>query len=268
MYRAVIFYFSATGNTWWVADKIKKQMDAKNINADIVSIDSIDAKKANWWIKTADLVLFGWPISRFDMPEPVKTFIDGLFVVEKGKHIHVFCTQRRFSGNGAWMAHRAFKQKGLTIDTAAHFLMPFIRGNVQSPRSQRKISEAMDRCGEQVACYVDGLLIGTLKITGRYAFLPALIRVVFKTLTKMSPRKVGLDQSRCSQCGLCETICPAGNIRLSPYPEFGDHCAHCLRCYAFCPEGAITVNGHRRRIKKKGLPYTVQDKRFKPSLLK
>lgn len=58
MHKAAIFYFSGTGNTWWVADKIKKQLDNMNINAEIVSIDSIDKKKANWWIKSSDLVFF------------------------------------------------------------------------------------------------------------------------------------------------------------------------------------------------------------------
>jgi len=125
MYKAVIFFFSGTGSTWWVADRIQKQLDARGINADIVPMDSVDPKKADWWIKSADLVLFGWPVYDGDMPAPVKAFVDSLLVVEKGKHIHTFCTATGFSADGAVRYRRRFAAKGLIIDSAAHFKLPF-----------------------------------------------------------------------------------------------------------------------------------------------
>ena len=154
MHKAVVFYFSGTGNTWWVADQIAKQLDARDINADTVSIDTVNPKKADWWIKAADLVFFGWPIYGSDLPAPMKRFVDNLMVVEKGKHVHTFCTQMKYSGDGAWLYHKSFEAKGLIIDSAAHFEMPsnisIWGGPLGPPKSEEKTKHIMDKCAENV----------------------------------------------------------------------------------------------------------------------
>lgn len=273
MYKAVIFYFSGTGNTWWVADKIKKQLDAKNINADTVSVDSVDAKKANWWIKASDLVFFGWPVYGSDLPEPMKRFIDNLYVVEKGKHVHTFCTQLYFSGDGAWAYHKKFEEKGLTIDSAEHFIMPSnvsVWGGVLGPpKGQKTIEKIMDRCAAHVQRYVDTLLMGKAKIKGRYSYALGIVqRGPYRLFYPRFQNRIGVDKDRCTACGLCAKLCSMGNIKMKDYPEFAGKCALCFRCYAFCPVSAITYNHKTHNIEKSGKPYTLHDSRFKPSLLK
>ena len=271
MYKAVIFYFSGTGNTWWVADKIKKQLDNRNINADIVSIGSVDKKKANWWIKTADLVMFGWPVYGSDLPEPMKTFVDNLITVTKGKHIHTFCTQMTFSGDGAWAYHKKFEQKGLIIDSAEHFIMPsnvsVWSGFMGPPKSDEKIVKIMDRCAKHVEKYVERLMMGKGRIRGKYSPLGIMQRGPYRLMYKGFQNRVGVDKMRCTRCGLCTKLCPSGNIKMEDAPEFLGKCTLCLRCYAFCPESAITYRGRSHDLEKKGKPYALHDKRFKPDLL-
>jgi flavodoxin/Pyruvate/2-oxoacid:ferredoxin oxidoreductase delta subunit len=268
VYKSVIFYFSGTGNTWWVADRIKKQLDARNINADTVSIDTVDAKKANWWIKTADLVFFGWPVYFSYAPEPMKRFVDNLLPIEKGKHIHVFCTQAVFSGDGAWVLRKSFKEKGLIIDSAQHFIMPSNKKVYSGDAGAAKAESIMEACGSQVDRYVEGLLIGKARIMGKNSFaLGAMQRAPFGMFSK-SYKRMGVDKTKCTRCGVCAQLCPSGNISMSDYPEFADKCSHCLRCYAFCPVNAVTCNGKPFDTQKYGKPYVVHDKRFKPSLLK
>lgn len=266
MYKSVIFFFSGTGNTWWVADRIKKQLDAKNINADTVSIDTVDAKKANWWIKTADLVFFGWPVYFSDAPQPMKQFIGNLLPVEKGKHIHTFCTQAVFSGDGAWACHKLFEKKGLIVDSTRHFIMPSNKKIYSGEAGEAKAAGIMDACGKQIERYVEDLLIGSSKVVGKHSYaLGALQRASFGLFDKRYKRP-GVDRAKCTRCGLCFKLCPSGNISMSDYPEFADKCSHCMRCYALCPAGAITING--KPAGEAGKPYAVHDKRFKPSLLK
>lgn len=271
MYTAVIFYFSGTGNTWWVADRIKRQLDAKNINASAVSIDKLTPKKADWWIKTADLVLFGWPVYSSDLPEPAKRFIDTLPESEKGKHVHVFCTQMCYSGDGAWIAHKRLKNKGLIIDTTEHFAMPsnlsMYRGTFGTP-DENVIKRIMDKTEIHVEQYVTKLLSGQARIKGRYSFLLGLLqRITYQLSSKKSRNIVGVDKDRCMHCGLCAKLCPMENITLEDVPAFAGNCTQCLRCYSFCPSNAITYKGHVRNVQKHGKPYFVPDKHFKPSLL-
>jgi flavodoxin/ferredoxin len=260
MYRAVIIFFSGTGNTWWVADKIKKQLDAKGINADTVPIDGLTPKKADWWIKAADLVIFGWPTYGSDMPEPMKRFVSTLPVVEKGKHIHVFCTQSAFSGDGAWFCHHVFEDKGLIIDSAEHFVMPSSkRGN----RSDDRFERIMERCGIKVEQYVAQLLSGCARIRGRHSgWLGALQRGPFRRYMMRAGKLAHAIPEKCTGCGLCAQLCPMQNIRMeNGKAVFLDKCALCMRCAAFCPAGATVVPGCKS-------PYALHDKRFKPTIFK
>lgn len=259
MYRAVIFFFSGTGNTWWVADKMKKELDAKGINADTVSVDSLTPQKAGWWIKSADLVIFGWPVHGSDMPEPMKRFVDSLPVVEKGKHIHVFCTQSFLSGDGAWHYHRHFEDKGLIIDSAGHFIMP---SNKSGGGSERRFTAIMERCGISAERYVERLLSGKARIRGKHSgALGALQRAPFKLYIKRAGSRARIVAGRCSGCGLCAPLCPEQNIKMDGKAAMLGRCALCMRCVAFCPENAIAIPGSKS-------PYALHDKRFKAGIFK
>mgnify|MGYP000846264610 FL=1 len=268
MYKAVIFFFSGTGSTWWVADRIQKQLDARGINADIVPMDSVDPKKADWWIKSADLVLFGWPVYDGDMPAPVKAFVDSLLVVEKGKHIHTFCTATGFSADGAVRYRRRFADKGLIIDSTVHFKMPFRRYSLH-PRRRQPGEKALQRifagCEARVDGYIQTLLEGKARVRGRrLTWLGALQRLPYRLLKKRRQNRLSVDEARCTHCGACAELCPAGNIRFETIPHFLGRCAQCLRCYAFCPACAIRLS---RRSHGVGRPYALPDKRLKPHML-
>jgi flavodoxin/ferredoxin len=285
MYKAVIFYFSGTGNTWHVADKIKKQLDANNINADTVSIEKVDPKKANWWIKTADLIIFGWPVHFCGLPDAMKEFIDNLKPIEKGKHIHTFCTYMFFPGDGAWNYHKSFEKKGLITDSTQNFRMPSnistTGGIFGTPRDEKKVLKIIEKCDRGAEDYVRRLLIGMAKVHGKYVMpIGALVRTFYQIRREKYMSIVGLNKDRCSKCGECALICPAENIKMNAgslksdacwggneYPEFAGKCALCFRCCAICAENAITISGRTRKIKT-GKPYPFYDKRFKMSILK
>jgi ferredoxin len=51
-----------------------------------------------------------------------------------------------------------------------------------------------------------------------------------------------LDEASCTQCGICEQECPAGAIRLDPYPRRDDSCFLCNNCARLCPEDAMSID--------------------------
>jgi ferredoxin len=48
-----------------------------------------------------------------------------------------------------------------------------------------------------------------------------------------------LHRNACTQCGVCEEVCPAAAVRLAPYPEFDSNCFDCFNCVRLCPTEAI-----------------------------
>lgn len=278
MYKATIFYFSGTGNTWWVADKIKKLLDSRNINADTVSIESIstncipDTKRADWLIKSSDIVFFGWPIYGSDLPKPMKVFIDGLNPLGTAKHVHTFCTQLVFSGDGAWLYHKEFEAKNMIIDSCAHFSMPsnvsIFHGIMGPPKTEDKAKKILAKCEKNIENHIRLLLDGKSRKKGNFSYALGIVqRAPYRALYDKFTDWMSVDTSLCTKCGKCAEMCPIGNIKMNNFPEHLGKCAFCMRCYSYCPQTAITVRGKTRNKEKHGLPYRVPDKRFSPSLL-
>jgi ferredoxin len=61
------------------------------------------------------------------------------------------------------------------------------------------------------------------------------------------------DEEKCTSCGLCERICPRGNIeRPEGFPMWQHRCVECLGCLHICPVQAIDygeVTGGRKRYR-------------------
>jgi MinD superfamily P-loop ATPase len=52
-------------------------------------------------------------------------------------------------------------------------------------------------------------------------------------------RKFTVDD-RCTSCGICAAVCPAGNIELGDgRPAWFHRCEQCMACIHLCPTGAI-----------------------------
>lgn len=70
--------------------------------------------------------------------------------------------------------------------------------------------------------------------------LPPVVRRVLKAVFVKKPR---LDQSKCLNCGVCISVCPAKALALSkkgPKFDYGK-CIRCYCCQEMCPQGAVVV---------------------------
>jgi len=56
------------------------------------------------------------------------------------------------------------------------------------------------------------------------------------------PAKV--DEEKCTGCGLCEEVCPAGAISVDDVAQVdAGKCNDCGACVEECPNEAISLNG-------------------------
>jgi len=61
-------------------------------------------------------------------------------------------------------------------------------------------------------------------------------------------------ESNCNSCGICQKVCPVGNIALAAgqLPEWQHRCQECLACIHNCPQQAIQIGnktGSKRRYR-------------------
>ncbi len=76
--KIAIFYFSGTGNTWWVTEKIRTKLIEKENQVDVYSIERNDLE---WNIlipnilKSKDLIGIGYPLYSSNIPGIMKSWI-------------------------------------------------------------------------------------------------------------------------------------------------------------------------------------------------
>lgn len=100
MKQACIFYFSGTGNTWWVSNQLAAQLREQGIETSVFSIEKVPYDQADRLIDSRDIVGFGYPVYGSDVPYIMRQYLLQLSPGDN-KLAFVFCTQWMFSGDGA-----------------------------------------------------------------------------------------------------------------------------------------------------------------------
>jgi flavodoxin/NAD-dependent dihydropyrimidine dehydrogenase PreA subunit len=265
----VIFYFSGTGNTRYVARSIATCLDGPPI---VRSIESITPAEADGLIEEASLVGIGYPIYASDLPQPMKDFLLALGP-HPGKHVFVFCTQWMYSGDGARAATRYLRHSGFSIRFAEHFRMPddisvsAIRfPYTNDPARIRRVLSRADARADIFARRIRGAparsVLHLLRPRRRgfnplSRFLGWFQRVPFRATFDRWRDDISVDLDRCTRCGLCTRLCPSGNMTFDAasdsFPTRGT-CVICMRCYDFCPVAAVVYLKKPHDLRR-GDPY-------------
>jgi ferredoxin/flavodoxin len=275
MKDAVIFYFSGTGNTWWISNRIAEALESKEISASTVSIEKISADEANDLIYKSEFVGFGYPIYGSDIPEIMKDFLDSLEEMDM-KSTFVFCTQWGYSGDGAHNCERIIRKKGFNVWWAEHFFMP---NNIcvevaGLPSKYTNDQQKLDVILEKNRKRIDKLALNISKniIAKRgytiFSTLGGLLqRVPFRKMYPTYKNKISINDEKCIRCNRCVNICPVNNLEVSGNRILAKgECILCIRCYNFCPVQAIEYNGKPHNMKK-GKPFLGPVKTFNPEML-
>ncbi|MGL4345293.1 MAG: EFR1 family ferrodoxin [Cellulosilyticaceae bacterium] len=268
MQKVMIFYFSGTGNTCWVARKIGHKLKEKGFKVKTASIEKIDDIEANQLIGAADIVGFGYPIYCSDVPEPMQKFMQAVQSKQQ-KDCFVFCTQEAFSGDGARVSLEFVEHADFRVKWTVHIAMPNNITADWSPLSYRYTPQSMNhilrRADAKVEWFCEAIVANKSVLQGfskisRVA--GSIQRVPYRKYAHKYNNMISFSP-KCTHCGYCEKICPAQNITVTPIGNITyKRCMYCMRCYNFCPHTAIRIYGRNHNFKR-GLPYKGPTRKFK-----
>ncbi len=268
-----IFYFSGTGNTWWVATELVRQFENKGRRAQALSIETVTTAEAAALLDGTGPIGFGYPIHGSDLPLPMKDFISALPPAQ-GKKAFAFCTQWLWSGDGAALGASMLAEKGFVVPWGEHFLMPnnVTVSLISLPYTNdpQRLQGVLNRAREKATLFTNYILAEAPMMRGFgqvSTFLGSLQRVPFRRVYHRLQNDIAVDHENCIECGECVRLCPVGNL----YDEGENiatkgNCILCLRCYNFCPVAAITHMG-RPHLHSRGEPYKGPVKDFDPGVL-
>ena len=240
--KAVIFYYSSTGNTRLACQFLARQL--KNVEFELIDItQGKDAAAASGY----DVVGFATPTFHLGVPPLMANFIQQL-LPQSNKPAFVINTYGALPGRTLKILAKLATNRGFNI-IAGHSLLtpenypPFIlKGwvNEDAPNDEEmeKFEQFIAELSDRLTAIRSGQAVVPAKI--KIGFFNTLMRpaAVAKAKKKMGP--LLLDELTCTACGTCADGCPYGAITLNSKPVFDTaRCHGCWTCFNHCPEQAI-----------------------------
>ncbi|MEG0559180.1 MAG: EFR1 family ferrodoxin [Muribaculaceae bacterium] len=238
----MIFFFSGTGNSKWIAEQLAKRLDDR-----IISIsDAIVNKEFKFTLTEEESV--GWVFPTYSWgPAPiVLDFISKMHLY--GYSAKSYCYMACTCGDDIGLSVKVWRKAlgGILGNAAFSVQMPnnyiLLPGfDVDSDAiAQEKLDNAQERL-DNIALRITEHFTGEDVVTGNFKWLKTrLIYPIFRKFA-MSAKSFKVTTDKCTSCGLCQKNCPTHNIHLNDrgIPYWDNNCAMCLRCIHSCPTRAI-----------------------------
>ena len=249
MKKIIIYYFSGTGNTWWVAKELTKALQHQNQEVKCISIESLEDRYSFCEISGADHIVLGFPVYGSTAPKLVRDFISRLPASKKNQTASVFGTHALASGDSAYHVGQMLVQKGYRLRHAMHFRMMnnlhIPRFKFTPPRNDHRVDKALMQALPKVTRLSACIIEDTAYVTGNHVFahiLGNLQRKHVDHLIGTASKDFKVNKDACIDCEKCVRICPVQNIKKQDdVYRFCDKCLLCMRCYSQCPKNAILL---------------------------
>ena len=248
----MIFYFSGTGNSRWVAEELAQKLDEK-----LVPISEAFAKgEYSYSLGEGESVGFVFPTYSWG-PAPV--MVDFIKRMElRGYDDDTFCYMVTTCGDDVGLSVEIGQEALGNIKGCAaysvqmpnnYILLPGFDVDKKELEEQKKLT-AVKRV-EHIAHHLKRKRYAVDVVEGACAWLKS--RVVYPWFKRysMTDQKFVVDSARCTRCGACVKNCPMNNVVMNDgeLPKWNGVCAMCLACIHRCPVRAID---YARATQKKG----------------
>lgn len=234
----MIFYFTGTGNSLYVAKKISEHNNDK-----IISIaEEMQKDKIEYYLDDAEAIGFVYPVYGWAPPKIVLDFIKRLQLNNyKDNYIFSIATCGDNIGNTMEVLKKSLNNRKMLLNSGFSIRMPntyIISFDVDSKELEKEKLINADKRIEEINKIISNRTKDVFQVEKgpMPAFLSA-INPLFNTFGMGTKKFYATDA--CTSCGLCEKICPTGNITVDKKPKWGASCTKCLACIHRCPAKAI-----------------------------
>lgn len=262
----MIFYFSGTGNTRWVATQI-----AQAIGEELLYIpDLIREGCYTFTLKENERIGFCFPTHGWQPPRIVREFIRrmtiNLFrpaltpqmpycwaVTTCGDNMGEAMTilnkelsMVRLSGSESEMPLQA-ESLFSVIMPESYVCLPFMKTDPEEKEAM-KIDVASHQV-PRIATHIKERRRGIIELEqGATPRLYSYVIGGYFNKRMITDKKFMVDKHVCIKCGKCVKVCPVDNIKGTP-PSWlhNGKCTSCLACYHYCPVHAINFGNITRK---------------------
>lgn len=241
----MIFYFSGTGNSKWVAERIAEAIQDKLFFIpDAINQQKSDKLFTGYNLAKGEKLGFIFPCYAWGIPVFIADFIRNV-VINNVSYVYYICTCGDDTGMLQQEMCNLLEERGWTCHLGYDIKMPESYVNLPGfdvdpkDKETRKINFAKVRIDEAVDDIIDQRR-GTFEtIPGDFPKIKSgLLRTAFYRW--LMTAKYFKTNENCNRCGKCVKECSFGNIKLfDGKVVWGENCVNCMRCYHSCPQHAI-----------------------------
>ncbi len=229
-----VFYFTATGNSLYVA---------KKIGGELYSIPKM-LKEGKSEFEDEEIGIV-FPCYGLGVPRIVIDFIQKSKF--KNKYFFAIMTYGNMSAAGLHYMEQIGSEAGIQFNYTNEILMidnylPIFKIEDQIKKeSSKKIEEKLDQIVSDIKSRRE-------KVIRKGIFTDVVSKTTHKLIAKFhydNGDKWFCVQDKCNSCKVCEKVCPANNIKAESKPEFLHKCEGCYACIHHCPQNAIHLKFER-----------------------
>ena len=234
----MVLYYSATGNTQYVAQQLARLLEDE-------CMDLLGRVKAGDLspIRSEKPFVICAPVYVCEMPIFLARFLKKL-PLEGCKQVYFVCTSGGYAGITGGLAKGIMRRKKLEWMGHSEVVMPrnYVASDSYAMLTPDQIAQRLHKAQEQLPQLARTIARGE-KLTARHIYLVEYLITLPLTpvwTRYMLTAKDFHTTDACTGCGLCERLCPLNNIRLNEgRPLWSDACTHCMACIGNCPTRAI-----------------------------
>jgi ferredoxin len=239
--KTILYYFTGTGNSLAVAGRLCRGLG----ECELVAIASLKDPLGRVRPE-ADRVGIITPVYFFGLPSLVAVFAGRLELSRAGYTFGV-ATMGGSGGSAALrqldgILRRTGGRGGKGLDAGFTVRMPgnyLVMYEPPGGKKQEQILRQADRRVDEITDLVNRGHHAKLAWSPLASLVHGVMYPRFIAGVHDADRKFTVD-GRCTGCGICAEVCPAGNIRLEgDRPAWLHRCEQCMACIHLCPAGAI-----------------------------
>jgi ferredoxin/protein involved in ribonucleotide reduction len=251
--KNLLYYFSATGNTKFVADKFQEQFKIRGEQLELINIEKVESVD----LSECGCLIIGTPIHAELIPKIIIDFINKLPEATSLINCIIYSTQGSKNAAGSVYIRKILAKKGYNILINTSFRMS----------NNYYFSFGVERTEEEIKNYCKSAEEKVISITEKFFKNESVkekssnMKILFgkmtsngfnKFLPKLSANLTSTEN--CSKCGLCLRNCPKGNITFEDGRAiFHSKCIMCTRCIHLCPSNVIRYKGKKINQNQKSL---------------
>ena len=251
MSRIQIYYFSGTGNTAFIVNKIAEELRVLGNEVNVNSCEEHKNIKCDF-----DMLGIAFPIHSSYAPKVFSNFLDKI-PKNDGAYLFGIVTSGYVAGDVLAFEGKKLERKGYLPFLYRNII---IGNNLHLPilcplkvTKKQKIDKRLIRIESQINDIVLKINNRTKDIRGNN-LLGILFGVSQRSIGKVHEKlifKGFISDEKCTKCKWCIKNCPTNNIVLiDDRIIFEDRCIICMRCYNFCPNKSIQITNKTKNTSK------------------